>query len=144
VNLKECEWNQLFSNLRNFRGILMEGFRKARRNVRQGRYLKGEILIQDLLNVKCSCVLNSDCRTWNNENLRLEPSRTSAKKQECLKPELINLKQTVKKYVGGLIMQVVQDITSCWLVYRYACQQALCLRRHVSSATPLWECDILH
>jgi hypothetical protein len=41
----------------------------------------------------------------------------------------MNLKQTVKKYVGGLIMQVVQDITSCWLVNKYACQQALYLRR---------------
>jgi len=27
----------------------------------------------------------------------------------------MNLKQTVKKYVRGLIMQVVQDSTSWWL-----------------------------
>jgi hypothetical protein len=88
--------------------MFMEGFRKARRNERQASYLKGK----DLLKVKCKCVLavTAEC---DQSNLRLETSRASAKKQECLKPKLMNLKQTVKKYVGGLIMQVVQDITSC-------------------------------
>jgi hypothetical protein len=54
VNLKECGRKQLFSDLRNFRGVFMEGFRKARRNVRQGSYLKGEISVQDLLNMSAS------------------------------------------------------------------------------------------
>ena len=92
--------------------IFMEGFRKARRNDRQGSYLKGKILIQDLLNVKCKCVLAVTAER-DQSNLRFETSRASAKKQECRKPKLMDLKQIVKKYVGGLIMQVVQDITSC-------------------------------
>jgi hypothetical protein len=43
----------------------MEGLRKARRNVRQGSYLRGDILIQGLLNVKCNCILTvtAECET---------------------------------------------------------------------------------
>jgi len=58
----------LFSDLTNFSGIFVEGFRKARRNIRQGSYLKGKSLIQYLLNVKCNCVLTV---TAERESIRI-------------------------------------------------------------------------